>query len=123
MNADRYARIQHLVLGARELYGDDLDTFLAAECGDDQSMADEIRKLLAAAHEKQTDLFDEKSIGDVRVQLDDLFVDDDKAGSLPETIGPYRVLRQIGRGGMGIVYEALQEDPHRYVAVKVLLRA
>jgi serine/threonine protein kinase len=37
-----------------------------------------------------------------------------------ERLGRCRVLREIGRGGMGIVYEAEQEPFRRHVAVKVL---
>jgi hypothetical protein len=38
----------------------------------------------------------------------------------PERIGSYRIEREIGRGGGGVVYEAWQENPPRRVALKVL---
>ncbi len=41
-------------------------------------------------------------------------------GRLPERIGPYRVVRQLGTGSMGIVYHCRDDDLARDVAVKVL---
>ncbi|MBS0197753.1 MAG: serine/threonine protein kinase [Planctomycetes bacterium] len=38
----------------------------------------------------------------------------------PEFVGQYRILRRIGSGGMGDVFEALQETPRRSVAVKIM---
>lgn len=39
---------------------------------------------------------------------------------VPEQIGKYRIIRCIGSGGMGTVYEAIQESPHRRVALKII---
>src|SRR6185503_14904050 len=43
------------------------------------------------------------------------------SGLRPGTaIGPFRVVRRLGGGGMGTVYEAEQDSPRRTVALKVL---
>src|SRR3954454_2756720 len=39
---------------------------------------------------------------------------------LPEKIGHYKVVSELGRGGMGVVYKAHEESLNRFVAIKVL---
>ena len=42
------------------------------------------------------------------------------AAKVPSTIGSYRIIRLLGEGGMGAVYEAEQDQPRRRVALKVI---
>ncbi len=44
----------------------------------------------------------------------------DLQAELHERFGHYRIVRRIGRGGMGTVYEAIQDHPRRRVALKVI---
>lgn len=90
---ERWARIQEVLLDALERTGAAREEYLARACGADPALADEVRSLLAE-HESEGLLPDtvESPVVTEPVTL--------------RWVGPYRVLRELGRGGMGTVHLA-----------------
>jgi serine/threonine protein kinase/tetratricopeptide (TPR) repeat protein len=91
--------------------GDARAVFLDAACGGDAAMRRRVEKLLKS--HSGAGSFLNKPIADTA---------DEPVIERPGTkIGPYKLLQQIGEGGMGIVYMADQEEPvRRRVALKII---
>jgi len=49
------------------------------------------------------------------------FLQLDSASFLPLAFGPYELIEEIGRGGMGVVYRAREIEPDRVVALKLMI--
>jgi hypothetical protein len=99
------------------------EAFLNRSCAADTDLRTRLDKLLAAHH--QSGRFFSECIADFAIAGGDLPADDDGgplAGEKPGTrIGRYKLLRQIGEGGCGVVYLAEQQEPvRRPVALKVI---
>ncbi len=75
------------------------------------ALADELRNLLPLV----AALEDWKSHRRAR-PVDSEFPEDFRI----DRLGDCRIIREVGRGGMGVVFEAIQEPPSRRVAVKLL---
>ena len=94
--------------------GDVRNAFLDEACGPDQSLRQRVERLLRAADEAGPFLESPAIEASPTVDLPVT----EKPG---DTIGPYKLLQQIGEGGMGVVYMAEQTQPIvRRVAVKII---
>ena len=111
MQAERFARLRRLFETALDLQPDHRESFVRRETDGDQALGDELIALLAA------DTDDGRPMPVVDAAPGALWTGDDFAG---RTIAGFTVLRRIGAGGMGTVYEAQQHRPNRRVAWKTL---
>ncbi|MDX1566311.1 MAG: serine/threonine-protein kinase [Longimicrobiales bacterium] len=98
---ERRREIEELFDGALDRAPAERDPWLERVCADDPELLAEVRALLRA-HELADEIFPDRRH--------------------PDSIGPYRVIRELGRGGMGVVYLAERADGQyqRRVAIKVL---
>jgi len=110
VDADRHARQKQLFQDALDRPRHEREAFLQRACGGDTALLAEVRELLAA-EDGAAGFLDAPALTGALL-----------AAALPHPaqLGPFRILRLIGEGGMGAVYEAEQDRPHRRVALKVL---
>ncbi len=92
--------------------GEARSDFLDAACGKDAALRCRVEKLLQS-HTGAGSFLNEQPVA---VTTDQPLVE--RPGT---KIGPYKLLQQIGEGGMGVVYMAEQEEPvRRRVALKII---
>ncbi len=115
MDANRWQRIRALLEAAQELPADERAAFLTKECGSDEELRREVQSLLAAGQNAGSFLGSAADTADFKAEPPE-----SGSVSMPAEIGRYRILRKLGSGGMGVVYEAEQQSPHRRVALKVV---
>jgi serine/threonine protein kinase/Flp pilus assembly protein TadD len=93
--------------------------------GFDDRVDEALEALWRGKPEPMDDLFSEveapgSSVGEILKGIMDAPSTMPAAPEPPSRIGPYRIVKELGRGGMGVVYEAEQQTPQRPVALKVI---
>src|SRR5262245_58205456 len=107
MDPARWSQIEELFLKALELPAEDRKRFLDQACQGDDSLRAEVNSLLACDSPD-----------------DPLLAVDAPVDASGRRIGPYRLTKLLGEGGMGSVYLAVRDDDQfrKEVAIKLLKR-
>ena len=115
MDSTRWQKVQALFHEASELPEPDRRAFLDARCKDDPGLAVDVLVLLEEDASGNSLL--DRGVAQAANQV---FGDDLPGSPCFKQFGPYRIIREIGEGGMGVVYLAEREDLGSQVAIKVL---
>ena len=115
MPAENNCQLETLLCAAIEISSDtEREAYLENACGTDSELREKVERLVVAHFQAGGFLKYSNALIGETMELPTL----EQAGS---RIGNYKLLEQIGEGGMGVVYVALQEKPiRRKVALKII---
>ena len=114
-----WKRIKTILADALELPPDERAAFLDAACADELGLRSRVDRFLEdapAGPEFLAGMDAERAAALIR--------DEDAEPVVPESVGPFRIVREIARGGMGAVYlaERVGQDFSQRVALKLVKR-
>ncbi|MBI4718225.1 MAG: serine/threonine protein kinase [Planctomycetes bacterium] len=112
MSKERARRIEALFQAAADLPESQRHAYLERECGGDSAAIREVDALLRHYGAAPTSFLQPTALETLPLAEEDAIP--------PAQVGAYRIVRPLGEGGMGVVYEAIQDHPRRTVALKVM---
>ncbi|HEX6885982.1 MAG TPA: serine/threonine-protein kinase [Planctomycetota bacterium] len=119
---ERYRQLFAAFVAARQLSPEERPHYLDELRARDADLAQELERLLARSG---PDLGPDDPLADTAIERRKGLEHGAVGGPAeepepPAAIGSFRILRRLGAGGMGVVYEAEQESPRRRVALKLI---
>lgn len=119
MDGGRWQRVKEVFSAALEKDAAERAAWLDEACANDPELRAEVDSLIAA-HDTTDDFIERPAVQDAL----SLGADHEPPAWIGRRVGDYRIVEEVGRGGMSEVYKAIRDDDeyHKEVAVKVLRR-
>ncbi|HST21710.1 MAG TPA: serine/threonine-protein kinase [Blastocatellia bacterium] len=119
MTPERWKRVREILEAALEFAPDKRAGFLDEACSSDSSLRKEVETLISS-HEEAGAFLQVAAVN----EISKLFKDEVNQSLEGRIVGPYKLIRKIGQGGMGAVYLASRADDEykKRVAIKLVKR-
>src|SRR4051812_309983 len=106
MNEERWRQIEAVFAEAVELPPEQARTYLKEVCSGDEELFREVELLLESDRKWQGHI--DFAVGSAAAQFAIQLQHNYSASQIGQRIGPYEIVREIGRGGMGSVYQEIR---------------
>ena len=122
MTPERWRQVEEIFQAALDLHPEERARYVSQICATDTDLKRNVEVLLSQ-HDSAGDLLDQSIYGQTDQSVLESFIDE-KDPMLGRRLGAYRIEREIGRGGMGAVYEAVRADNefNKRAAIKLVKR-
>ncbi len=122
MTPERWRQVEEIFQAALDLSPGERTRYVSEVCAEDSELRRDVEVLLSQ-YDSAGELLDEPIYGNTELNMLESFVEE-KDPMIGRRLGSYRIDREIGRGGMGAVYEASRADNefNKRAAIKLVKR-